>query len=793
MRSLYQAQGQGPNFNEKLFRCQIATDRNLCKMRGKRSKGKGRQFQEDAELRRIQGLLQTLPRLRDKYSVPGLSRRQRKNAEIRSENATANQTNSENDALAQAVAYSSKRFSDLPLSRKTLNSLALSLFTELTDIQRLAIPQALAGRDVLAAAPTGSGKTLAFVVPLIERLWRAKWSGLDGLGALVLSPTRELAMQIFEVVAKFAKFHGFTAGAITGGTRMTVERNVVGRLNILVATPGRLLQHMDQVPDFDCSTLQLLVLDEADRILDMGFKESVDAILANLPKRERQTLLFSATQTKSIRTLGRLSLSDPEYVTVQALRTSAAQSRGEDVVDESAAEKQMNIAGVPSNLTQTYAVVDLEDKLSVAWSFLRTHTKEKSIMFFSSCKQVRFAFEAFRRMRPGIPLLHLHGKMKQLKRAETYKRFVGTRQAALLATDIAARGLDFPSVDWVLQVDCPPDVESYVHRVGRTARYRSAGKALLLLNRGSEEEFVNRLKERKIIPSKATINSKRIVSISKKLSSICASFQEVQYLAKRAVLSYLRALDLRSDAEVFKVKDIDQAGLSASYGLPFAPKVKLRQIAHENEEYSSVKELKKNIYGYYISNDQNGAGKVGGEKQIAGAHETFSDEDSDELLKVKKVHDVDNTLTSDPTSVNSLRKRPRPQPKRIVWNDDEEEVAENESDADSVSGASESEAEGVDQNVESVSKRLKAAAEDIRSQEKQRIQKLRARRKGRRESFIDNDDSVEANLESLHSDHSDSGSDSESDDESYEDSDDVEGEVNMKDQAAIALKILETK
>ena len=305
----------------------------------------------------------------------------------------------------------------------------------MTRIQRIAIPHALAGRDVLGAAKTGSGKTLAFLIPTLERLYRERWGEGDGVGALIISPTRELALQIFEVLRGLARRHSdVTAALITGGKDFRSEQDHVARMNIIVCTPGRLLQHFEQTPSFHCEDLKVLVLDEADRILDMGFENELNAILSHLPSTgTRQTLLFSATQTKSVKQLARLSLSQPEYVSVH---------------------EQARFA-TPERLKQHVAEVPLPQKIDVVYSFLRTHLRHKIIIFFSSCKQVRFVYEGLKRMRPGVPLMALHGKVKQARRSYVYQSFVDKKPGhgvVLFATDIAARGLDFPGVDWVIQV-----------------------------------------------------------------------------------------------------------------------------------------------------------------------------------------------------------------------------------------------------------------------------------------------------------------------------------------------------
>ncbi|KAG8542258.1 hypothetical protein GDO81_027095, partial [Engystomops pustulosus] len=334
------------------------------------------------------------------------------------------------------------KFSDFPLSKNTLRGLIDAQYRLPTEIQKQTIGLALQGKDVLGAAKTGSGKTLAFVIPALECLYRQQWMAVDGLGVLVISPTRELAYQTFEVLRKVGRYHEFSAGLVIGGKDLKHESACIHRTNILICTPGRLLQHMDQTSLFDTCNLKMLILDEADRILDMGFSETMNAILENLPV-QRQTLLFSATQTKSVKDLARLSLKDPQYVWVH--------------------DKAMY--STPATLEQNYVVCDLTQKINLLFSFLKSHLKKKSIVFFSSCKEVQYIYRVFCRLRPGIQVLALYGKQQQMKRMDVYNEFVRKKFAVLFATDIAARGLDFPAVNWVLQLDCPEDANTYIHRV----------------------------------------------------------------------------------------------------------------------------------------------------------------------------------------------------------------------------------------------------------------------------------------------------------------------------------------
>ncbi len=444
-----------------------------------------------------------------------------------------------------------KIFTELPLSRRTASGLADSHFKSLTDIQQKALPLALKGSDVLGAAKTGSGKTLAFLIPVLENLYRRKWTELDGLGALILSPTRELAIQIFEVLRKIGRHHNFSAGLVIGGKSLQEERERLGRMNILVCTPGRMLQHMDQTAIFEIHNLQMLVLDEADRIMDMGFRGTVDAIVEHLPK-QRQTLLFSATQTRKVSDLARLSLRDPEFVSVHEAASSAT----------------------PSTLQQHYIVTPLPEKLNTLWSFIKANLKSKILVFLSSGKQVRFVYESFRHLQPGIPLLHLHGRQKQTARLDITTKFSATKNSCLFATDVVARGLDFPAVDWVIQLDCPEDADTYIHRVGRTARYERDGRAILFLQPTEASGMLRRLAQKKVPIELTKVRQTKQQSIQHQLQNMCFKDPELKYLGQKAFTSYLKSIHIQKDKEVFNLDGLPLEAFSASLGLPGAPKIK---------------------------------------------------------------------------------------------------------------------------------------------------------------------------------------------------------------------------
>lgn len=541
-----------------------------------------------------------------------------------------------------------KDFAHLPLSLPTSKGLDASHFKTLTDIQSKAIPLALKGHDILGAAKTGSGKTLAFLVPVLENLYRQKWTELDGLGALIISPTRELAIQIFEVLRKIGRYHSFSAGLVIGGRSLQEERERLGRMNILVCTPGRMLQHMDQTAAFEIDNLQMLVLDEADRILDMGFQSSVDAILEHLPK-ERQTMLFSATQTKKVSDLARLSLKEPEYVAVHEAATSAT----------------------PTTLEQHYIIVPLAEKLNTLFSFIRANLKSKIVVFMSSGKQVRFVYESFRHLQPGIPLLHLHGRQKQTARLDITTKFSQSQASCLFATDVVARGLDFPAVDWVIQMDCPEDADTYIHRVGRTARYGKAGRAVLFLDPTEEEAMLKRLEHKKVPIKKINVRQKKQQSIQKQLQNMCFQDPELKYLGQKAFVSYTRSIYLQKDKEVFKINDIDLEGFAASIGLPGTPKIKfqkgddakklknaprgtLTSDGDETEEDGEKKEAKKEEVRtkYDRMFERRNQNVLSGHysKMIEGDEKEDENADADEdedFLSVKRVIPIDGELPED--------------------------------------------------------------------------------------------------------------------------------------------------
>lgn len=437
------------------------------------------------------------------------------------------------------------RFDDLKLSDKTMKAIKNMKFETMTEIQRRGIPPLLAGRDVLGAAKTGSGKTLAFLIPAIEMLHSLRFKPRNGTGVIIVSPTRELALQIFGVARELLEHHSQTFGLVMGGANRRAEQEKLSKgVNLLVATPGRLLDHLQSCPGFVFKNLKALVIDEADRILEVGFEDEIRQIVKILPKDERQTMLFSATQTTKVEDLARISLRPgPLYINVV--------SRMED----------STVAG----LEQGYVLCDADMRFRLLFTFLKKHPKKKIIVFFSSCNCVKYYSELLNYI--DLPVLDLHGKQKQQKRTNTFFEFCNAKQGTLICTDVAARGLDIPAVDWIVQFDPPDDPRDYIHRVGRTARGASGtGKSLMFLQ-PNEVGFLSHLKEARVPLVEFEIPPKKIVDIQSQLEQLIG---KNYYLNKvHATLPFL--LSYSTNIPPFEVREGRIQIVSPSLRLAFPP------------------------------------------------------------------------------------------------------------------------------------------------------------------------------------------------------------------------------
>ncbi|KAG7294663.1 ATP-dependent RNA helicase [Staphylotrichum longicolle] len=458
--------------------------------------------------------------------------------------------NGDGSLLPPSVSTNAQAFEELNLSEKTMKAIGEMGFTKMTEIQRRGIPPLLAGKDVLGAAKTGSGKTLAFLIPAIEMLSSLRFKPRNGTGVIVVTPTRELALQIFGVARELMKNHSQTYGVVIGGANRRAEAEKLGKgVNLLIATPGRLLDHLQNTP-FVFKNLKSLIIDEADRILEIGFEDEMRQIIKILPKEDRQTMLFSATQTTKVEDLARISLRPgPLYINV----------------DE---EKQFSTV---EGLDQGYVIVDADKRFLLLFSFLKKMAKKKIIVFFSSCNSVKYYSELLQYI--DLQVLDLHGKQKQQKRTNTFFEFCNAKQGTLICTDVAARGLDIPQVDWIVQFDPPDDPRDYIHRVGRTARgSNTKGRSLLFLQPG-ELGFLAHLKAAKVPVVEYDFPKNKILNVQSQLEKLIGSNYYLNQSAKDGYRSYLHAYASHSLRSVFDVNKLDLVKVAKGFGFSTPPRV----------------------------------------------------------------------------------------------------------------------------------------------------------------------------------------------------------------------------
>lgn len=462
------------------------------------------------------------------------------------------------------------------VSENTLKGVKEMGFEDMTEIQHKTIRPLLEGRDVLAAAKTGSGKTLAFLIPSIELIYKLKFMPRNGTGVVILSPTRELAMQTYGVLKELMTHHVHTYGLIMGGSNRSAEAQKLSNgVNILVATPGRLLDHLQNTPAFMYKNLQCLIIDEADRILEVGFEEELKQIIKLLPKK-RQTMLFSATQTRKVEDLARISLKkEPLYVGV------------DDNKDTATVE----------GLEQGYVVCPSEKRFLLLFTFLKKNRKKKLMVFFSSCMSVKYHYELLNYI--DLPVMAIHGKQKQTKRTTTFFQFCNADTGILLCTDVAARGLDIPEVDWIVQYDPPDDPKEYIHRVGRTARgIDGRGHALLIL-RPEELGFLRFLRQAKVPLSEFEFSWSKISDIQSQMEKLIEKNYYLHKSAQEAYKSYVRAYDSHSLKQIYNVETLDLPKVALSFGFKVPPFVDLN--VHSSKGVKMMKRGGGGGFGYQKS------------------------------------------------------------------------------------------------------------------------------------------------------------------------------------------------
>jgi len=348
------------------------------------------------------------------------------------------------------------KFNELPLDPILQNSIEKAGFTELTTIQEKCIPLILQGKDVVGQAETGSGKTLAFSLPLLQGMNPA-----NGLQTLVLTPTRELCLQVTKVFKEFGKHLHIKITSIYGGVNITPQIKNIKQAHVVVATPGRLLDHIRR-GTIDLQTIRFFILDETDKMLEVGFIEDVEDIIHHL-SNDRQTLMFSATISNDIYRIAQQFLKNPQMIQTKSL------------VDTDKLQQKY------------YDIYNRNDKFSLLVHLLKHATPGLAIVFCATRKETDIVAKNLRKQ--GISTAEIHGGMNQNKRVKSLDRLHQQNIDVLVATDVAARGLDIKDVTHVYNYDVPKTSKDYVHRIGRTARAGKNGDAITLLTKKDHDNF----------------------------------------------------------------------------------------------------------------------------------------------------------------------------------------------------------------------------------------------------------------------------------------------------------------
>ncbi|XP_014600941.1 PREDICTED: probable ATP-dependent RNA helicase DDX47 [Polistes canadensis] len=395
-----------------------------------------------------------------------------------------------------------------------------------TKIQKEAIPLTLQGKDVIGLAETGSGKTAAFALPIIQALLESP----QRYFALILTPTRELAFQISEQFEALGSSVGVKCAVIVGGMDMVSQALVLAKKpHIIIATPGRLVDHLENTKGFNLRSLKFLVMDEADRILNMDFEVEVDKILKVIP-RERRTLLFSATMTKKVQKLQRASLRNPVKVEV---------STKYQTVDK---------------LQQYYIFIPVKFKDVYLVHILNELAGNSFMIFCATCNNTVRTALLLRNL--GFTAVPLHGQMSQNKRIAALTKFKAKNRSILISTDVASRGLDIPHVDIVINFDIPTHSKDYIHRVGRTARAGRSGRSITFVTQ-YDVELYQRIEQ----------------LISKQLPLYETEEQEVMLLqervaeAHRIVKTELKEIEDKKSGKRKKHADADEDDTEQSFGV----------------------------------------------------------------------------------------------------------------------------------------------------------------------------------------------------------------------------------
>lgn len=435
-------------------------------------------------------------------------------------------------------------FLELGLSQPVTKATSNMGFEEATPIQEQTIPVVMAGRDIIGQAQTGTGKTAAFGIPLVERIE----SRTDRVEGLVITPTRELAVQVAEEINKLGQFKGVRALPVYGGQDINRQiRALKNKPQIIVGTPGRLMDHMRR-KTIRLQHIAVVVLDEADEMLNMGFKEDIETILQEVPKGY-QTLLFSATMPKPIKDLAQRFMNEPEFISIKAKEVT-----------------------VP-NTEQHYFEVQEKQKFDVFCRLLDIQSPELAIVFGRTKRRVDELTEALTKR--GYSAEGIHGDLNQAKRETVLRHFKEGITEILVATDVAARGLDISGVTHVYNFDIPQDPEGYVHRIGRTGRAGKTGLAITFVTPRElgQLHLIERVTKRKMVrkpvPSiNEAVEGQQRIAVEKLMSAVeTGDTRQYKEIAEN-LLQENDSVTLLSAALKLLTKEIDPAPVKLTEEAP---------------------------------------------------------------------------------------------------------------------------------------------------------------------------------------------------------------------------------
>ncbi|CCU75507.1 unnamed protein product [Blumeria hordei] len=500
-----------------------------------------------------------------------------------------------------------------PLSEWIVDAVNSMGFPTMTPVQASTIPLFIGHKDVVVEAVTGSGKTLAFLIPIVQKLLSLEQPiKKHHIGAIIISPTRELATQIYSVLLKLLAFHGSSAAILNTTESDERQREIISLTilpqlilggmntpakdlsrflktspNLIISTPGRLLELLSS-PYVHCpqSSFEILVLDEADRLLDLGFKDDLQKILGRLPK-QRRTGLFSASVSEAVSGMICVGLRNPVKISVKVKTDSGHDKR------------------TPASLKMSYLLTQPTHKFPALIQILQKlePTPQKTIVYLSTCAAVDYFQQVLSKLLPKpFSLISLHGKHLPAVRTRNFTKYLKTiTPTILLTTDVAARGLDIPQVDLVVQIDPPSDPKAFLHRCGRAGRAGRRGMAVIFLTPGREEDYIPFLSIRQtpihlLDNPDIQISEDDALIFTDSLRKQVLSDRALYDLGQKAFVSWVRSYSKHQASSIFRVEDLEWSELGHSWGLVKLPK--MPELKHwEGDKSLGVKiDMKKYCY-----------------------------------------------------------------------------------------------------------------------------------------------------------------------------------------------------